>query len=74
MKEIDVSEFRANYSKIFSQVERTKKPIMIMRFGKPIARVSPHLPVPKEDRTRTMRRRMQVPAETFTPPNGKNEK
>jgi antitoxin (DNA-binding transcriptional repressor) of toxin-antitoxin stability system len=47
---------------------------MIMRFGKPIARVSPHLPVPKEDRTRTMRRRMQVPAETFTPPNGKNEK
>jgi prevent-host-death family protein len=41
MKEIAISEFKAKCLALLDQVQKTKKPIRITRFGKPIAEVMP---------------------------------
>jgi len=41
MREIAVSEFKAKCLALLDQVEKTKKPIRVTRFGKPIAEVVP---------------------------------
>jgi prevent-host-death family protein len=46
MKEIDFSEFRVRCSAIIEQVRRTRQPIRVTRFGKPVAEVVP--PTPEE--------------------------
>jgi prevent-host-death family protein len=41
MKEVAISEFKAKCLSLLDQVQKTKKPILVTRFGKPIAEVSP---------------------------------
>jgi prevent-host-death family protein len=41
MKEIAISEFKAKCLALLDQVQKTKKPIRVTRFGKPIAEVMP---------------------------------
>jgi prevent-host-death family protein len=41
MKEVAISEFKAKCLSLLDQVQKTKKPIIVTRFGKPIAQVSP---------------------------------
>ncbi len=41
MKEVPISEFKANCFRILKQVRKTRKPIRITRFGKPIAEIVP---------------------------------
>lgn len=41
MKEITISEFRANCFALIQRAQKTGKPFRIMRFGKPIAEVAP---------------------------------
>jgi prevent-host-death family protein len=41
VKQIAISEFKAKCLSLIDQVQKTKKPICITRFGKPIAEVSP---------------------------------
>lgn len=41
MKEIAISEFKAKCLSLLDQVQKTKKPIRITRFGKPVAEVIP---------------------------------
>ena len=45
MKEIAISEFKAKCLALLEQVQKTKKPIRVTRFGKPVAEV---VPVPPE--------------------------
>ena len=47
MKEIAISEFKAKCLALLEQVRKTKKPIRITRFGKPVAEVVP--PSPAKD-------------------------
>lgn len=49
MDEISISEFKAKCLAILEQVRKTKKPIRVTRFGKPVAEVVP--PSPVKDRT-----------------------
>ncbi len=44
MKEIAISEFKAKCLGILEQVRKTRKPIRITRFGKPVAEVVPPAP------------------------------
>ncbi len=46
MKEVAISEFKAKCLSILDEVQKTKKPIRVTRFGKPVAEVVP--PVPQE--------------------------
>jgi prevent-host-death family protein len=48
MEEIAISEFKAKCLGLLQRVQKTKTPIRITRFGKPIAEVVP--PSPKPDR------------------------
>ncbi len=41
MKEIAVSEFKANCHRILEQVRKSRRPIRVMRSGKPLAEVGP---------------------------------
>jgi prevent-host-death family protein len=46
MKEVAISEFKAKCLSLLDQVQKTKKPILVTRFGKPIAEVVPASPKP----------------------------
>jgi prevent-host-death family protein len=48
MEEIAISEFKAKCLALLKRVQKTKTPIRITRFGKPIAEVVP--PSPTSDR------------------------
>jgi prevent-host-death family protein len=41
MKEVAISEFKAKCLALLDQVQKTKKPIRVTRFGKPVAEVVP---------------------------------
>jgi prevent-host-death family protein len=41
MREIAISEFKAKCLALLDQVQKTKKPIRVTRFGKPVAEVVP---------------------------------
>ncbi|MFY9948173.1 MAG: type II toxin-antitoxin system Phd/YefM family antitoxin [Candidatus Sulfotelmatobacter sp.] len=41
MKQVAISEFKAKCLSLIDQVQKTKKPLCITRFGKPIAQVGP---------------------------------
>jgi len=45
MKEVTISEFRAKLFALIRRVEKTKKPLRVTRFGKPLADIIP-VPVP----------------------------
>lgn len=47
MKEVAISEFKAKCLGILEEVRKTRKPIRVTRFGKPVAEVIPPTP---EDR------------------------
>ena len=44
MREVAISEFKAKCLSLLEQVQKTKKPILVTRFGKPIAEVVPASP------------------------------
>jgi prevent-host-death family protein len=44
MKEIAISEFKANCHGVLEQVRKTRIPIRVTRFGKPVAEVVPASP------------------------------
>ena len=41
MKEVAISEFKAKCLAMLEEVQKTKKHILVTRFGKPIAEISP---------------------------------
>jgi prevent-host-death family protein len=46
MEEIAVSKFKATCLSVLERVRKTRKPILVTRFGKPIAEVVPPPPPP----------------------------
>jgi prevent-host-death family protein len=46
MKEVAISEFKAKCLGMLEEVRKTRKPILVTRFGKPVAEVVP--PTSKE--------------------------
>jgi prevent-host-death family protein len=44
MKEVAISEFKAKCLSLLDQVQKTKRPIRVTRFGKPVAEVIPASP------------------------------
>jgi prevent-host-death family protein len=44
MKELAISEFKANCVRMLEQVRKTRKPIRVTRFGRPVAEIIPPSP------------------------------
>jgi prevent-host-death family protein len=47
MKEVAISEFKAKCLGMLEEVRKTRKPIRITRFGKPVAEIVPPTPQPR---------------------------
>jgi prevent-host-death family protein len=50
MKEVGISEFKAKCLGILEQVRKTRKPVRVTRFGKPVAEVVPATPKRRQKR------------------------
>jgi len=50
MKEVAISEFKAKCLGILEEVRKTRRPIRVTRFGKPVAEVVPPSPEKPEGR------------------------
>jgi len=44
MKEVAISEFKAKCFGILEEIRKTRKPILVTRYGKPVAEVIPPSP------------------------------
>jgi antitoxin (DNA-binding transcriptional repressor) of toxin-antitoxin stability system len=68
MKEIGISEFRVRCLAIINHVNKTKKPVRITRYGKPIAEVAPPGP-PKDnfDWIGSMKGKMEILGDIVSP-------
>jgi prevent-host-death family protein len=74
MKEVAISEFKAKCLALLEQVQKTKKPIRVTRFGKPVADVIP--PGPKKaagDWIGSMRDTMKVTGNIVSPANDEHD-
>lgn len=67
MKEIAISEFKAKCLALLDQVQKTKKPIRVTRFGKPIAEVVPPSPAPPADWMGSMKDRIEILGDIVSP-------
>ena len=48
MKTVAISEFKAKCLAILEGVRRTRKPVLVTRFGKPVAEIVPPSPPPAD--------------------------
>jgi len=67
MKEVAISEFKAKCLDLLEQVQKTKKPIRITRFGKPVAEVIPPSATGPADWIGSMRDSMKIVGDIVSP-------
>ena len=48
MKTVSASEFKSRCLALLEEVRRTRRPLLVTRHGKPVAEISPHVPVKSE--------------------------
>ena len=69
MKEIAISEFKAKCLALLDQVQKTKKPIRITRFGKPVAEVVPSSPASPAEWIGSLRDSIEILGDIVAPAN-----
>jgi len=69
MQQISISEFKAKCLALLEQVQKTKKPILVTRFGKPIAEVIPPSPAPQKDWIGSMKDTFEIKGDVIGPAN-----
>jgi prevent-host-death family protein len=68
MQEVAISEFKAKCLALLEQVGKTKKPIRVTRFGKPVADVVPPMPdAEREDWLGSLADRMEIRGDILSP-------
>ncbi len=68
MEEVAISKFKAKCLALLEQVRKTRKPIRVTRFGKPVAEVAP--PSPAEERADwlgSMKDSMEIVGDVVSP-------
>jgi prevent-host-death family protein len=73
MREIAISEFKAKCLALLDQVQKTKKPIRVTRFGKPVAEVVPPSPAPAGDWIGSMQGRIEILGDIVSPANDESD-
>jgi len=69
MKEVAISEFKAKCLALLEQVQKTKKPIRVTRFGKPVAEVVPPSPAAPVDWLGSMKDTIEIVGDIVSPAN-----
>ena len=67
IKEIAISEFKAKCLAILEQVNKTKHPVRITRFGKPVAEVVPPSSKAPKDWMGFMKGKMKIVGDIVSP-------
>jgi len=74
MQEIAISEFKAKCLALLEQVFKTKEPLRITRFGKPIAEVIPPATVvDREQWIGSMKNSMKILGDIISPANDEED-
>jgi prevent-host-death family protein len=74
MQEIAISEFKAKCLALLDQVQKTKKPIRVTRFGKPVAEVVPASPTAGgADWIGSMKDSMKILGDIVSPANDESD-
>jgi prevent-host-death family protein len=74
MKQVAISEFKAKCLSLIDQVQKTKKPICITRFGKPVAQVAPAPADPaKSDWFGSMKGQIEILGDILSPANDESD-
>jgi prevent-host-death family protein len=73
MKEIAISEFKAKCLALLDQVQKSKQPIRVTRFGKPIAEVVPPSPSPATGWIGSMKNTIEIVGDVVSPANEEND-
>jgi prevent-host-death family protein len=73
MKEIAISEFKAKCLALLDQVQKSKQPILITRFGKPIAEVVPPSPPQQMEWIGSMKGTIEIAGDIVAPANDEND-
>jgi len=73
MKEIAISEFKAKCLALIDQVQKTKEPILITRFGKPVAEVIPPSPKPVSDWIGSMKGTVEILGDIVAPASDESD-
>ena len=73
MKEFAISEFKAKCLALLDQVQKTKQPIRITRFGKPVAEVVPPSHAAPADWMGSMKDSIEVLGDIISPANEEGE-
>jgi len=74
MQEVAISEFKAKCLALLEQVQKTKKPLRVTRYGKPVADIVPPAP-PKNDGSwlGSMRGTMEILGDIVSPVMDEND-
>jgi len=67
MKEIPISVFRVRCSRLIWEVSKTKQPIRVTRFGKPVAEVHPPSPKRTADWIGSMKDSIEILGDVVSP-------
>jgi len=74
MKEMSISEFKAKCLAVLDEVQKTKKPVRVTRFGKPVAEVMPpSADVASGSWIGSMKDSMKILADIVSPAADENE-
>ena len=68
MEEIQISKFKATCLAVLDRVGRTGQPVLITRFGKPVAEIIPPTQAPSDDWLGVMRRRGTIIGDDLVEP------
>jgi prevent-host-death family protein len=74
MKQVAISEFKAKCLSLCEQVQKTKKPLRITRFGKPVADLVPT--PPEADQAHwfgSMKGRIEILGDIISPASNEDE-
>jgi prevent-host-death family protein len=74
MEQVSISEFKAKCLSMLEQVQKTKKPIRVTRFGKPVAEVVPASPIAgPRDWIGSMKNTIEILEDIVSPASDENE-
>jgi prevent-host-death family protein len=73
VKEVAISEFKAKCLALLEQVQKTKKPLRVTRFGKPIADIVPANEAAGSDWIGSMRGTVEILGDIVSPASDEDE-
>lgn len=73
MKEVAISEFKAKCLALLQQVQKTKKPLRVTRFGRPVAEIVPPSPTGPLNWLGSMKHTIEIVGDIVGPANEENE-